>query len=116
MKKTIAALLGILAIIALPLATSAGTKGTWTGWITDDSCGAKGAKAEHADCARRCLENGGKLVFYNTADEKIYSLDNQEAAKGHIGHQVKVTGEAEGNDIKVEKIEKAGDDHAGHGH
>ena len=116
MKKTIAVLVGILAVIALPLVTSAGTKGSWTGWITDDSCGAKGAKAEHADCAKKCLDNGGKLVFYNTANEKIYNIDKQDVAKAHLGHEVKVTGEADGDDIKVEKIEKAGDDHAGHGH
>ena len=75
---------------------------------------AKGAKAEHKDCALKCIENGGKLVFYNTADEKLYSLDNQDAAKEHLGHAVKVTGEAEGTAIKVEKIEMAEAGHAGH--
>src|SRR5215207_5978079 len=106
MKKTFVGFVAVLAVAALALPfANAGTQGTWTGWVTDESCAAKGAKAEHKDCALKCIENGGKLVFYNTADEKIYALDNQAAAKEHLGHEVKVTGEAEGTDIKVEKIE-----------
>lgn len=106
MKKTTIFLLLALLALALPLA-SAGTKGSWTGWITDESCGAKGAKAEHKSCLEKCLSNGDKLVFYNTADEKLYSLDKQDVAKEHIGHEVKVTGEVDGAAIKVESIEAA---------
>lgn len=115
MKKTFIGFVAVLAVVALALPfANAGTKGTWTGWVTDEHCAAKGAKAEHKDCAVKCFENGEKLVFYNTADEKIYSLDNQDAAKEHLGHAVKVTGEAEGTAIKVEKIEMAEANHAGH--
>ena len=106
MKKSTVVLLTILAVTAFaPLAGAA--KGSWTGWITDESCGASGAKAEHKDCAKRCADRGSKLVFYNTADKKIYTLDKQDVAKQHIGHEVKVTGEAEGNAIKVESIAAA---------
>jgi hypothetical protein len=107
MKKIPVALLTVLALaLALPLA-SAGTKGTWTGWITDEHCAAKGAKAEHKACADRCLGRGAKLVFYNTADEKIYTLDKQDLAKEHLGHEVKVTGEVDGKAITVESIAPA---------
>jgi uncharacterized protein DUF5818 len=108
MNRKIVVLLTLLAltVFALPFA-SAGTKGTWTGWITDDHCGSKGAKAEHQSCAERCLGRGSKLVFYNTADEKLYKLDNQDLAKQHLGHQVTVTGDIEGDSIKVESIAKA---------
>jgi hypothetical protein len=95
-----------LAVGLVPFA-DAGTKGAWTGWITDDHCGAKGAKAGHKGCAEQCISKGGKLVFYNTADEKIYSLDNQDLAKQHLGHEVKVTGEADGTAIKVASIAAA---------
>ena len=107
MKKTSVALLTLLSVTALAPMASAGAKGTWTGWITDESCGAGGAKAEHKDCAKRCAENGSKLVFYNTADKKIYTLDKQDVAMQHIGHEVKVTGEADGKAIKVESIAAA---------
>jgi len=109
MKKALFA----LAIVALLVPAFAlahdhhATAGSWTGWVTDDSCGAKGANAEHAGCAKKCLDGGGKLVFYNSADEKIYSLDNQKLAEEHIGHAVVVKGTAEGNSIKVESISAA---------
>ncbi|HYX26141.1 MAG TPA: DUF5818 domain-containing protein [Thermoanaerobaculia bacterium] len=108
MKKTTVLLLTLLALtlVALPLA-GAGTKGSWTGWITDASCGAKGAKAEHKACAEKCLAKGQKLVFFNNADKKLYSLDKQDAAKENLGQEVKVTGEADGTDIKVESIAPA---------
>jgi hypothetical protein len=102
MKKTlVAALLLALFIPALALADE------WNGWITDEHCGAKGANAEHAPCAKKCLLEGFKLVFYNSGDEKIYSLDNQDLALQNLGHEVTVNGELEGNAIKVASIEPA---------
>ena len=109
MKKTtvLLALLTLTALLALPLG-AAGTKGSWTGWITDTKCGAKGAKAEHKGCSEKCAHEGQKLVFFNNADKKLYSLDDQDAAKANLGYEVKVTGEADGTAIKVESIAKAG--------
>ena len=106
MKTKTFAMLTLLALLLTPALALAGE---WTGWITDDHCGAKGAKAEHKNCAMKCLENGGKLVFYNSADKKIYNLDNQKLAEEHIGHEVVVKGAAEGDTIKVESIEKKGE-------
>ena len=106
MKKMTVVFLTLLSL-AVALAASAGTKGSWTGWVTDEHCGAKGASADHKACAEKCLKNGSKLVFYNTADKKIYSLDNQDMAKQNIGHEVKVTGEVDGKSIKVASIDAA---------
>jgi hypothetical protein len=80
---------------------------SWTGWITDASCGAKGAKAEHKSCALRCAERGDTLAFYNTADEKLYKLDDQKTAKEHLGHEVKVEGTLDGDTIKVTAISES---------
>jgi len=108
MKKPQFVLLVLLALVmALAPYASAGTKGSWNGWITDDHCGAKGAKAGHEACAEKCLSKGSKLVLYNTADKKLYSLDNQDMAKAHLGHEVTVTGEVDGSAIKVESIAPA---------
>jgi hypothetical protein len=106
MKK---AVFTLAAIALLTAAFAAADTGSWTGWVTDDHCAAKGASAAHADCAKKCLGNGGKLVFYNAGDEKIYNLDNQKLAEEHLGHEVVVKGTAEGDTIKVESIEKKGD-------
>jgi hypothetical protein len=117
MKKTLVAAMVVLAIaFTLSLANAGAMKGSWTGWITDEHCGAKGAKADHKDCALKCAGENGKLVFYNTGDEKIYTLDNQDLAKQNLGHEVKVTGEVDGTAIKVTSIEKAEMNHADHGH
>jgi hypothetical protein len=106
MKKMTVVFLTLLSL-AVAIVASAGTQGSWTGWVTDEHCGAKGASADHKACAEKCLEKGGKLVFYNTGDKKIYSLDNQDMAKKNIGHEVKVTGEVTGKDIKVASIDTA---------
>lgn len=113
MKKTTFALMTAFALLLTP---ALAVCGEWTGWITDDQCGAKGAKAEHKSCAEKCLENGAKLVFVNAADQKLYNLDNQALAKEHLGHEVKVSGEVEGDAIKVKTIEKKDAEAHGHSH
>ena len=108
MKRTIAALVSVLVVglLVLPLtASAAGTAGKWNGWITDDKCGATGAKAAHKACAIQCVEEkGGKFVLYNTADKKLYKLDNQDLAKKNLGHEVTVSGKIEGDSIAVDSI------------
>jgi hypothetical protein len=103
MRNLTIALCALLLVLALPLHAQP-RDGEWTGWITDDSCGAKGAKAEHKACAEKCLGNGGTLVLYNPADEQLYKLDNQELAKEHLGHEVIVKGSVEGTTIKIKSI------------
>ena len=106
MKKMIV-LFALLTLTVAALA-GAGTKGSWTGWVTDEHCGAKGASADHKACAEKCVTKGSKLVFYNSADKKIYGLDKQDVAKANLGQEVKVTGELDGKSIKVESIAPAG--------
>jgi hypothetical protein len=96
-----------LVLALLPLAGLRADSGSWTGWITDDHCGAKGANAEHVACAKKCLAKGGTLVFYNEGDQKIYKLDKQDAAKDQLGHQVKVEGDLKGDTIAVTSITPA---------
>jgi hypothetical protein len=80
---------------------------SWTGWVTDTMCGAKGASAKHADCAKKCVDGGhGKYALYNPADKKVYVLDPQEKMAEHAGQFVKVTGTVEGDTIKVKAIEE----------
>ena len=94
----------VLAVAALLIPGIAAAE-SWTGWVTDEHCGADGAKAAHASCAKKCLNDGAKLVFYNAADQKLYKLDNQKLAEEHIGHEVVVNGSVDGDSIKIESIE-----------
>lgn len=99
----IAVLVFVLAL--LPVAQLCAAAGSWTGWVVDENCGAKDAKASAKDCTEKCMKKGAKLVFYNNADKKIYKIDNQDMAAKHIGHEVTVTGDATDDSIKVSGIE-----------
>lgn len=100
--------LALLVLLATPAGLRAQGSGEWRGWITDESCGAKGANAAHRDCALKCHRGGALLVLYDNASGKLYKLDDQGAAEAHAGREVKVTGTLSGDTIKVAGIEEAG--------
>jgi hypothetical protein len=89
---------------------------TWTGQISDSTCGAShkaaiehaGKNLSDADCTVACVKNGGKYVFVSGG--KIYDIANQDLGdlEKHAGHTVKLTGEMKGNAITVHKIEMGG--------
>jgi hypothetical protein len=80
--------------------------GSWSGWVTDTMCAAKGAKAGHTDCANKCVkEHGAKYALYDTESKKVYVLDPQDKAAEHAGHEVTVKGSLDGDTIKVTSIE-----------
>ena len=81
---------------------------TWTGWITDTSCGARGNNAGHAACAKRCVGRGEKYALY-TSEGELYVVEPQEEVTGYAAQEVKVRGTLEGETIKIISIEKAGD-------
>jgi len=108
MKKVLS-LAGILAFVlagAMSFASDQAAPTSWTGWITDETCGAKNANADGKACALKCAKNGAKLVLYVEGDKKLVGLDNQDEAMKHVGHPVVVTGTLDGNTIKVQKIEE----------
>ena len=107
MLKRFSILAVVLALVAgLTLAAAQQPKeSSWTGYVTDTMCGAKGTSAKHASCAGSCVkEHGAKYALYNTADKKVYVLDPQDKAAEHAGHYVTVKGTVDGNTIKVTSI------------
>jgi len=110
-KRLLACVVALLFAASLSLAAPKGAKGSWTGWITDSACGAKGKYDEkHADCAKKCVkEKGAKWALYNEKDKKVYILDPQEGAAEHAGHQVAVKGTLEGDTIHGAKISMPGE-------
>ena len=83
---------------------------TWTGKISDSSCGASHIAAEHgkkmsdADCTATCVKGGAKYVF--VVKGKVYQIENQTNPDlaAHAGHTVMLTGEMKGDSITVSKI------------
>ena len=85
-----------------------GADGSWTGYISDSDCGAKGANEKHAACATKCVnEKGAKYVFVNDADHKVYNIDDQKTVAAHAGHHVTVKGSISGDDLKLSSLAMA---------
>lgn len=110
MRKYLA-IIGLAALVLAAVPALAGDGGkaegqSWTGWITDETCGAKNANADGKACALKCAKAGAKLVLYVEADKSLVGLDNQDEALKHVGHPVQVTGTLEAGMIKVKKIEE----------
>jgi hypothetical protein len=112
MKRAIG-MFGLLAVLfaTLSLATIADSKTmTWTGWISDDHCGAKGMSADHKACNQTCIKNGSKYVFVNSADKKVLAIKNQDSVSGekNVGQEVKLTGHVnEDGSLQVDSIANA---------
>jgi hypothetical protein len=68
---------------------------TWTGWISDSMCGAKGMSADHKACAGKCVkEKGGKWVVVETASKDVLNIENQDAVNSDtaLGQEDTITG------------------------
>ncbi len=82
--------------------SSAADSTTVKGYVTDSKCGAKGKT--NAECAKKCLEKGAKVVVVTDGNDKILTVDNPDAVTDHVGHHVAVTGEVTGDSIHVDSV------------
>jgi hypothetical protein len=83
-------------------------EGSWTGYISDSQCGAKGANDKAGECTTKCVkEKGAKYVFVNDADKKVYAIDAQDKVAAHAGHHVTVKGSVDGDNLKLASIDMA---------
>jgi hypothetical protein len=90
MTKRVLLIIGLYLISMTVLAAAKDM--SWNGWISDSKCGAKGANAEHAACAKKCIDAGEKPVLVTDKDQKVVNIANPDAVKGHEGHHVQVSG------------------------
>ena len=106
MKKIAAVmmLLGCFASLAIAKDKAATKAEKISGWVSDAKCGAKGASADHAACAKKCADGGEKLVVVSDKDHKVYNVDNQDSLKGHEGHHVQVTASDTNGTLHVDKV------------
>ena len=81
MKKVISRTLILAVVLGFGLATLASAQdGSWNGWVTDDHCGAAGAKAAHADCAKKCVkEKGAHWALYDPTSKSTFILSGDDA-------------------------------------
>jgi hypothetical protein len=96
----------ILLIVGMffTMAAFAADKGTWTGYISDAHCGAKGNNDGHADCAKKCVKEGYAPVF--VVGDKVYTISDPKKVSKYVGDKVTITGTITGDAIDIEKISK----------
>lgn len=102
MKKMLLLTVGLCVLSMVALA--APKDNSWDGWISDSKCGAKGANAAHAACAKKCVAGGEKPVLVTDTDQKVVSIDNPDAVTGHEGQHVKITGTMNNGALHVDKV------------
>ena len=102
--------LGVFAFAAALLVASmayAGAAGkSWTGVISDSSCGAKHTMMpgkSDKECTQACIQMGSKYVLV-VGGKAVYQLSDQKAPVPFAGDRVKVTGKL---DAKTKTIEVA---------
>jgi hypothetical protein len=99
MKKFVMLLVLFFSAVAF-----AADKGTWTGYISDAHCGAKGNNPGHADCAKKCVKEGYAPVF--VIGDKVYTINNPKKVSKYIGDKVTITGTITGDAIDIDKVSK----------
>ncbi len=82
---------GYAVAVAMLAGVSFAAETTVKGVISDEHCGAKGAKGDHAACAEKCIKGGAAPVFVSE-DGKVWKITNPDSVKGHYGHSVEVKG------------------------
>ncbi|MBA3915986.1 MAG: hypothetical protein H0X25_19480 [Acidobacteriales bacterium] len=109
MKKSLKILLGtaILPLAILPLFAQ---QKTFTGEVSDATCGTKHTMAGNpAKCTRACVGKGSAYALI--ADNKVYTLQSQtpkvtEKLAKMAGMQAKVTGNLSGDTVQVSSVSK----------
>jgi formyltetrahydrofolate hydrolase len=109
MRKAVTSFVVLAALVAvLSLKTVAEAKTmTWTGWISDSSCGVKGANAAHKACAETCMKTKGATWVFVNAEKKVIPIHNQDAVSmdTDLGVEVSVTGHLmDDGSVHVDKI------------
>lgn len=72
-------------------------------WISDERCGAN----IDAECSKRCVEQGAKLVVVNIKDRTVLPVVNQDSIKGLAGQHVIVTGTMKDGTLTVATVKPA---------
>jgi hypothetical protein len=97
--------ISVVCCLVLSLAAFAAPKSAkMTGWVSDAMCGAKGASAAHAACAKKCADKGEALVFVDDKDHKVMKIANQDAVKDHMGEHVSIMASEKDGALQIDKV------------
>lgn len=93
-------------VVTLALSALAGFAGEWKGHISDSKCGA--AHADHSEASIKCVQGcvkGGQAPVFVTEEGKVVKIANPDSVMKHLGHQVKITGDLNGDTLTIAKVE-----------
>ena len=89
-------LLILLAFVALGALSAGAGNSTLCGWLSDEACAGGRANdgvytGTNPDCAKKCVEEGKKIVFVDPDHKRLLAIANPDVAKKNIGDYVEVT-------------------------
>ena len=102
MRKLLLICLALSVLFMFVGVTFAADATTVNGYVADSKCGAKGKT--NADCTKKCIKEGAKMVVVTDDDEKVLTVENPKKLAGHEGHHVAVTGTVTGDSIHVNSV------------
>ncbi|MBZ5547858.1 MAG: hypothetical protein LAO22_07795 [Acidobacteriia bacterium] len=104
MRNFLCTIFALTLLFVVATASFASDAQTVNGWVSDSKCGVKGANAGAAECTKKCIAAGASVVVVTDGDQKILTVDNPDALKGHEGHHIAVTGHVAGEKIHVDSV------------
>ena len=104
MRKLLLVLVALCVAFMMISVAFAADATTVNGYVSDSKCGVKGANAKAAECTKKCIKEGAKMVVVTDGDQKVLMVDNPDALKGHEGHHMAITGTEKGDSIHVDSM------------
>ena len=89
-------------VMALSLFSLSAFAEEFKAYISDAHCGAKHAADMNGKCVESCVKRGEAPVA--VVGDKVYKIADADKVKAHLGHNVTITGKADGDTLTVESV------------
>jgi hypothetical protein len=93
------------ATLAITFAAAPLLAESFTGWVSDAMCAkdpAKVSSADHAACAKKCIEGGSPAVL--VVNGKVYPISNPDTLKDHAGEKVTVDATVDNGTMTIKSV------------
>ncbi len=97
--------MAVLATLALTFTAGSAFAESFTGWVSDAMCAknpAKVSSADHAACAKKCIEGGSPAVL--VVEGKVYPVSNPDVLKDHAGEKVTVDATLDNGTLTINSV------------
>jgi hypothetical protein len=94
-----------LATLALTFTAASAFAESFTGWVSDAMCAknpSKVSSADHADCAKKCIEGGSPAVL--VVDGKVYQVSNPDTLNKYAGQKVTVDATLDKGTLTIKSV------------